>query len=312
MIVKNKNKKGFSLVEISIVILIIGLLVAGISKATDMIFDAEVKAARSLTRGSKINRIQGLTLWLESTLSESIVDGVRFDATNIADWRDINTQSVSKVFFKATGTPKFLLAGFNNVPGIRFNATADVFLPYLNSASSTVATYPSTQIFSAGAFASIFVVASPVASSEVFNFCEYATSAVSCSAGKEVKVGFDSTGKVNFSFPSSAAATASILSTNAVTGRQAVIISAVKNAGGNRLFVDGANAQTTAVANTLTAMPSFTGTFRIGPAGAANANFTVYEVLVFNTNLTDEDRYAVEDYLSKKYAIAVTKTTITP
>ena len=69
---KNKNtKKAFSLVEISIVILIIGLLIAGISKAGDMIFDVSLKSASSLTKGTKVGRMPGLALWLETTTSES-------------------------------------------------------------------------------------------------------------------------------------------------------------------------------------------------------------------------------------------------
>ncbi|MFM8185911.1 MAG: prepilin-type N-terminal cleavage/methylation domain-containing protein, partial [Alphaproteobacteria bacterium] len=38
---KNYSKKAFSLIEISIVILIIGLLIAGISKASDMLADSK-------------------------------------------------------------------------------------------------------------------------------------------------------------------------------------------------------------------------------------------------------------------------------
>ena len=66
---KNRNK-AFSLVEISIVILIIGLLIAGISKAGDMIFDANLKTGRALTKGAVVGRMPSLALWLEVTSTE--------------------------------------------------------------------------------------------------------------------------------------------------------------------------------------------------------------------------------------------------
>ena len=42
-----KNRKGFSLIEISVVILIIGVLIAGISQASDMIDEAALKVGQT-------------------------------------------------------------------------------------------------------------------------------------------------------------------------------------------------------------------------------------------------------------------------
>jgi prepilin-type N-terminal cleavage/methylation domain-containing protein len=44
---KNKNHKAFSLIEISMVILVIGILIAGISNGVDLYDDYRLKVFRS-------------------------------------------------------------------------------------------------------------------------------------------------------------------------------------------------------------------------------------------------------------------------
>ncbi len=305
----NKNpRKAFSLVEISIVVLIVGLLIAGISKASDMIFDANLKTGRSLTKGAKVNRMPSLSLWLETTLTESLLDKERYDATTISIWRDVNPQVPAKLIFKKTGSPKYVEFGQNNMPATGFTSSTvdtDYFLPYNSETSSAVASYSSTQIFSS-ANATIFMVLKPKSAvTELLNFCPYdsAASTFACSSGKEIKLALDATGNVKFSFISGSATTADILSTSSQSKKNLIIVSALKDSAGNKLFINGASGGTT-VANTNTATTSFSGTFRIGGVTGVE----IYEVIVFSSSLNDIDRQNVEAYLGKKFAIPMTKT----
>jgi prepilin-type N-terminal cleavage/methylation domain-containing protein len=59
---KNLHKKAFSLIEISVVILIIGILIAGISQGIDLYQDSRLAIARSLTQNSRVGRIENLEL----------------------------------------------------------------------------------------------------------------------------------------------------------------------------------------------------------------------------------------------------------
>ena len=68
---KNFHKKAFSLVELSMVILVIGILIAGISQGIDLYQDMRLATARSLTQNSRVGRIDNLELWLETTTEKS-------------------------------------------------------------------------------------------------------------------------------------------------------------------------------------------------------------------------------------------------
>ena len=68
---KNFHKKAFSLVELSMVILIIGILIAGVSQGIDLYQDMRLATARSLTQNSRVNRIEDLTMWFEATSEKS-------------------------------------------------------------------------------------------------------------------------------------------------------------------------------------------------------------------------------------------------
>jgi hypothetical protein len=64
----NKSLKlAFSLIEMSIVILVIGILIAGISGGADLYSDYRLTSAKSLTQNSRVSRIDSLEMWVEPT-----------------------------------------------------------------------------------------------------------------------------------------------------------------------------------------------------------------------------------------------------
>jgi len=72
---KNTNHKAFSLIEISVVIVIIGILIAGISSGIELYDDYKLKVAQNLTKNSRVNRIPDLEMWLETTGENSLATG---------------------------------------------------------------------------------------------------------------------------------------------------------------------------------------------------------------------------------------------
>jgi len=93
---KNKSKTAFSLIEISIVILIIGILVAGVTQSSRLIRAIRLQTARSITTSSPVASIKNLTMWYETTLEKSIDEAERQDGIEVSKWYDVNPTSVTK------------------------------------------------------------------------------------------------------------------------------------------------------------------------------------------------------------------------
>lgn len=94
-------KKAFSLIELSIVVLIIGILVAGVTQSSRLIRKMSLATAQSLTRSSPVNSIKDIVGWWETCLDESFGGTQPEEDQNggtdgISTWYDLNPQSSYK------------------------------------------------------------------------------------------------------------------------------------------------------------------------------------------------------------------------
>ena len=123
-----KPNKAFSLVELSIVILIIGVLIAAVGQGIDLLQDARLTAARMMTQSSRVNSIKNLVTWLETT-SENSFDAVEaVDDSTVTNWYDINPQSTAKNNAQQTtagNKPRYVANCINNLPCLDFDGTND-------------------------------------------------------------------------------------------------------------------------------------------------------------------------------------------
>jgi prepilin-type N-terminal cleavage/methylation domain-containing protein len=116
-----KNKQAFSLIELSIVILIIGILVAGVTQSSRLIKELKNQTLRQLVNNSPVNSIKDLVLWLETTQAESLVEAEAQDGLTINQWFDINKFTISKSIAISYNTkPTYRASGINNLPAIYF------------------------------------------------------------------------------------------------------------------------------------------------------------------------------------------------
>jgi prepilin-type N-terminal cleavage/methylation domain-containing protein len=60
---KNHKISAFSLIELSVVILIIGILVAGVTQSSRLIAQFRLKTAQNLTINSPVSSIKNLSTW---------------------------------------------------------------------------------------------------------------------------------------------------------------------------------------------------------------------------------------------------------
>lgn len=90
-----KCSKAFSLIELSIVILVIGVLIGGVFSAVDQIYKFRIKAAQYLTMGSPVSSIAGLDLWFEVSLENSLSVVNPQDNQTITRWNNINPHIIT-------------------------------------------------------------------------------------------------------------------------------------------------------------------------------------------------------------------------
>jgi prepilin-type N-terminal cleavage/methylation domain-containing protein len=103
---KSSNLKAFSLIELSVVILIIGVLVLGVTQGSRMLREAKLKSAQSLTTSSPVASIEGLAVWLDSTSENAFGIGTGgtyknvsapADGDKVGRWNDLNPTSIAKI-----------------------------------------------------------------------------------------------------------------------------------------------------------------------------------------------------------------------
>lgn len=147
---KNFHKKAFSLVELSMVILVIGILIAGVSQGIDLYQDSRLATARSLTQNSRVARIPDLVAWFETTNENVFSEGttsfkniekVQADQ-KINRWKDSNPNSIFKYDAVQTieaNQPKIIFDKDTSLPIVRFDGNPrfmvlpDGTVPYGNS-----------------------------------------------------------------------------------------------------------------------------------------------------------------------------------
>ena len=135
-----KKNKAFSLVELSVVILIIGILIAGVTQSGRLIRQIKLSTARSLTSSSDVASIRDVTAWFEASTAGVFTD--IYGNTDIDDksklraWRDVNPQkAISDKPIMKNGTavdgstnntePKYIISGINGLPSVYFDGGAN-------------------------------------------------------------------------------------------------------------------------------------------------------------------------------------------
>lgn len=125
---QTKSLKAFSLIELSIVVLIVGIIVAGVTQSTSLVRKMRLSTAKSLTASSDIASIPNLTTWLETTKDESLIDSEEDDGDTISVWYDINPQQTLKnnaQQLSATSNlhPTYISNCIKNLPCLNFNGS---------------------------------------------------------------------------------------------------------------------------------------------------------------------------------------------
>jgi len=129
--IKTKNS-AFSLIELSIVFLIIAILIAGASQGYGLVKSARISNARSITAKSPISQTPGLQAWYETTSKDSFDQSQVIDGAQLTKWKDICSSSILTGIniLTTTASPNvtYSQSSINKLPAVKFNGTGKLSL----------------------------------------------------------------------------------------------------------------------------------------------------------------------------------------
>ena len=138
-----KNKpSAFTLIELSAVVAIIGILIAGVMGANGLIKKSKIAAAQSLTKASPINGIQNNDLWLESSQESSFKDNESSAGDAVTTWYDQKNAN-NKSLITVVGNGPTYSNTINHIHAVKFNGSTNDYLKledasFLNKNSYTI------------------------------------------------------------------------------------------------------------------------------------------------------------------------------
>ncbi len=312
-----KNKKAFSLIELSVAILIIVILVAGVSSSSRVLRQMRLSSARTQTQSSPVAGIKDLYAWWETTSEKSFNNSDTENGDSVSNWYDLNPQLAYNIGVtqggSATLKPTYYSDGINGLPALNFDGG-----DYLKTSIDQPA------IFSSGAGSTVFTVfqATDVATQRFLVMQPLGN----CTRNIEIghTTGANASGNYGIN---SGCGYATVAPEGTVTSLRPVIMSLVmfaspltsgstantaifKNGGATLALtadtVGGYNNSLSKSYGTGVA-PLFIGARDSLNNGTVNANFVgkIGEIIIFNRALSAEERREVEKYLGKKWEISV-------
>jgi len=286
------KKSAFSLTEIVIVIVILGIVMAGIVASKDIVTEAKVRTARSVTQTSNVRGIDGIALWLETTLEDSFdsnLDGTSSTDNSVANWYDITPDLEKSARSNAAqptvaNQPALINNAINGLPALKFDGSNDFM--------------PNTKL-KLGSNISIFAVAS------VQSVNSYRRIINSYNDGYF----FFGTGSGNTNFAAFYGNGGGWNNTNdfgsdaKLAPNVPYILSNTLSGNTSNGYVNGVNVGTSTETNGKT----FSLGYTVGQQTSGGQNWDGYigEIIIFNRAVTDTERKQVEAYLSKKWGIKV-------
>ncbi len=285
-----KKHSAFSLIELSVVILIIGILIAGVTQGSRLIAAFRLQTAINLTNNSPVSGINNLVSWYETTLETSFDASETVDGGNLSSWYDNNTQKTSKLNATQATTankPFYYIDPASKLPFTKYVSNdyfnlPDGTVPYKNSSYTIflvtkIAANCSCGILGSGTYGSDNLTNAfryeAGAGGIIFNYWwnnDIATSSGSMSPADTLRI-------ITVTY-------------NNLSGRSSYVNGTIQSTSAANFAI---NRNSTAINNTIgvTANTEYLTNGLIG------------EIIIFERALKNEERQSIESYLAKKFNI---------
>lgn len=292
---KRHNKKGFSVLELSIVITIIGVLIAGVFRGGSIISKANLSAAVNLTRTSVVSKMDGLVAWYETTMPSSFNNTQAYNGGLVTTWYDISNANYNpnNATTSSSNAPVYTTKAINGLPALYFNGP-------LNG-SSNYMSYNGTALVNSDY--SIFVIEQRTAQNNNLGFFLGGTTE---NTDQMLQIGYRYDNDLTFDQGGDDQCEFGIASyNNTAIANIHTFISSVA-AGYKSYYLNG----TQECNNTSTTPLSSYNGASIGsydPGGGDAGYYIGYiaEIIIFKRAVNENEQNDIQQYLSKKWGITV-------
>ena len=277
----NSPKLAFSIIELAIVVAIISILISLVISANKILESSNLTVARTITSSAPVPEIDGLVLWLETTMEQSFDNLEADDGQAITTWHDLSQEYNDAA---ANGNPTYVADVINELPVVNFDG--DDFMTLANASNLGVANsdYEFFIVYQSDSNTSqSLIMGSTQMHYEVLINNTYDVRFVP--NGGESGARIADISPVNFD----------ITSPHIISARVEVSTARIRVDGNEGITPDTVNA---AVSSQTTDL--WIGK-RSGETDFLNGN--IAEIIIYNRAVTDFERQDIEQYLSKKWGI---------
>jgi prepilin-type N-terminal cleavage/methylation domain-containing protein len=293
---KNNSKlRAFSLIELSVVIIVVGILIAGVMQGRSILKKAKLSTAQNLTKSSPVSNIKDLILWYETSLEDNFISSERVDKGTVSTWYDRNPQSITKnnASSSSSNKPKFYENVINGIPTVRFDGSNDFMtLDGSNLLNNSL---------------SIFVVEQRRSAMNILNSAFIGGN--DNKTGENLYMGYNQETQMKFAFYNCNGLgydNTSIFTYSSPTPR---MHTATYNNNNRQVYYYVNGGETADDSIILSCQLSGNSGFAIGRtktnSSAKYFNGDIAEIIIFLRDLKKLERQQVESYLSQKYGITI-------
>ncbi|MCE3255690.1 MAG: hypothetical protein K0R25_1184 [Rickettsiaceae bacterium] len=271
------SKKAFSLVELSVTILIIGFLVVGVMAGGSLIKNSQLSSAKSITLSSQITTIPDMVLWVETSLADSFDSNKSIQNAQITNWYNREPSlflTGNNLTTAASSSITYIGSSINNIPAVKITSPGSISLTNFSGTALASST--------------IFIVFRP--NSDLGSSLTLASSGSGATPSIAIKdtqitinAGLSGTGTTSFT----------------KGGNHILVVNF--NGSNSKVFVNN-NTEVGGAGAVLNAGTDALDGFKIG----GNIAVDVSEVIIYGRTLQSTERQDILRYLAKKYRISVT------
>ncbi len=302
---RSNQRRAFSFIEVSVITLIIAIAIGAISASYHIVKVARISSAQKQTANSVVKQMDGVFLWLETTLEESFIENEAQDFQTqendgISVWHDLNPSPQKRrnsTSLSSANNPKYYTNCINSMPCLKFDGVNDYFTFDASELVNTdYAIFIVEQRRKSGANPIIGHLNSPTSNASIE--AGYGTSnKLFLSQGTNFANAYQFTNAAITSHESPQARLHSFINSSRAAGMQKV--------------EHHLNASNTETPKSFTAELDDIATYSDARIGVNNdGSSTTYfegdigEIIIFNKALSKQERQSVENYLLKKWHIS--------